>query len=126
MSQTTSERGFNSCLVSIAGLIFGGLLAAGLLYFVSQRFFGTGSQTFDCAALPAVDRTAELMAEHSQLRDRIQAAGEGPVTVEVDTETCPGKAGLVIWYQERADRTRIERLIQGDTFFGVPYIFRRY
>jgi hypothetical protein len=43
------------------------------------------------------------------------------VGLDVDELTCPGRADVVFWYATHRDRLRIESLIGGDRFFGIPY-----
>lgn len=123
--QTQERQADRSCMFAIGGLIVG-IVAAILLLFAVQSFLrGRNQVTFNCEQLPTVVETLEIVEAHLVLRDRIEAVGPGEVSFEIDTDSCPGKAGLVIWYATNSDRDRIRNLINGETFFGIPYHLRR-
>lgn len=74
-----------------------------------------------CDKLPTeveVNRTVQV---HQNIVEAIEKVNSGLVGVEIDTTTCPGKADLLIWYGSHTDRIQIEKIIDGDTFFGIPY-----
>ena len=58
--------------------------------------------------------------------EEIKRVNPGFVVVRIDTTTCPGKADIVIEYPSHQDRLAIEEIIDGETFFGVPYRLRNY
>lgn len=74
-----------------------------------------------CKDLPTrvdVQRTVE---QHKEVIQQIQQVAPGSIGVEVDTSICDGKADLLIWYGTHPQRMAIEKIINGDTFFGIPY-----
>ena len=63
----------------------------------------------------------QVVDEHQDLIQEIEQMNPGFVGVEIDTFTCLGKADLVFWYGGHEERLAIERIINNDTFFGIPY-----
>ena len=74
-----------------------------------------------CDRLPTASEVSRIVESHSDAVERIKEVDPGLVDVDIDTWTCPGKADIVISYPSHRDRVAIERIIGGDTFFGVPY-----
>ncbi len=70
-----------------------------------------------CEQLPTAERVRQVLDEHQAEWRQVRKHSDW---VEVDTERCPGKADLAIYYPTDRDRTRIKRLI-GESFFGIPY-----
>ncbi len=60
------------------------------------------------------------MDAHVELIRQIEAI-HYTVLVTLDETACPGRGTLVFHYGGFQHRREIERLIDGDTFFGVPY-----
>lgn len=74
-----------------------------------------------CADLPTKNEVEMTVEGHKDVVQRIQQVAPGSVGVEIDSLTCEGKADLVIWYGNHEQRVAIERILGGDTFFGIPY-----
>lgn len=74
-----------------------------------------------CDKLPEAADVTSIMEKHKGIVEQIEQIHPGQVGVEVDSLSCPGKADIVIWYASHEDRVKIEQLIEGDTFFGIPY-----
>jgi hypothetical protein len=74
-----------------------------------------------CEKLPTGTEVSALVEQHREVIQAIEAVDPGLVGVDVDSWTCRGKADLLIWYASHQDRLAIEKIIAGDTFFGVPY-----
>jgi len=74
-----------------------------------------------CDKLPTEAEVNRVIQEHQDIVEAIEKVNVGSVGVEIDTTTCPGKADLLIWYASHTDRIQIEKIIGGDTFFGIPY-----
>ncbi len=70
-----------------------------------------------CEQLPPAEHVRRVLDEH---RDEWQQVQEHSDWVAVDTERCPGKADLAIYYPTERDKARINQVI-GDSFFGIPY-----
>ena len=74
-----------------------------------------------CEELPAETEVLSILQQHQDVVQAIEGVNPGSVGIDVDASTCPGRADLLIWYASHPNRLEIERLIEGDTFFGVPY-----
>lgn len=74
-----------------------------------------------CQDLPAKAEVEKIVEEHQDVIQQILEVAPGFVGVEIDTSTCSGKADLLIWYASHGQRLAIEKLIAGNTFFGIPY-----
>ena len=74
-----------------------------------------------CKELPDSFEVERILEQHGDVVQQIQQVAPGFVGVEIDSWTCEGKADLVIWYGSHQQRLAIEKIIAGDTFFGVPY-----
>jgi hypothetical protein len=77
-----------------------------------------------CDRLPASAEVSRVLEEHQDTVEAIEEVHPGFVWVEVDDSTCPGRADIVIYYPSHQDRLAIEKIIGGNTFFGVPYRLR--
>lgn len=74
-----------------------------------------------CKELPAKREVESIVEQHQDVIQQIQQIAPGFVDVEIDSSTCAGKANILIWYGTHQQRIAIEKIIAGDTFFGVPY-----
>ncbi len=74
-----------------------------------------------CDQLPSEMEVTRILAEHQDVVQRIEQVNPGYVGVEMDAGTCPGKADILIWFGTHQDRELIEKIIGGETFFGIPY-----
>ena len=74
-----------------------------------------------CATFPPAAGAERALAEQEEAVRAIENVHPGYIWVDLDTVTCPGRAQVVISYDTEANRARIERLIGGDTLFGIPY-----
>jgi hypothetical protein len=74
-----------------------------------------------CAQLPTEEEVRQVMEEHQDAIRTINQINPGFVGMEMDTSTCPGKADILFWYGTHDDRLRIESIIAGETFYGIPY-----
>ena len=74
-----------------------------------------------CKDLPGRIEVESIVEQHRDVIQQIQQVAPGFVGVEIDTVTCDGKADLLIWYGTHKQRVAIEKIIAGDTFFGIPY-----
>ena len=77
-----------------------------------------------CDQLPSMDEVTSIVEKHKDIIEQIEQLHPGSAGVEVDSFSCPGKADIVIWYASHEDRLKIERLINSETFFGIPYRLR--
>lgn len=74
-----------------------------------------------CEKLPTEAQVRAVVQQHQDIVQAIEQVNPGLVGVDVDSLTCPGKTDLVIWYASHQSRLAIETIIDGNTFFGVPY-----
>lgn len=79
-------------------------------------------QHLPCRQLPTYAEAQRVVEAHQEVIDRIEKAGGG---VRLESHTCPGeteaRADILIWYPSHRDRVAIEGIINGETFFGIPY-----
>ena len=73
-----------------------------------------------CEKLPSEAEVRKIVQEHQDVISAIEQVNPGFVGVEL-SPSCAGKADLLIWYASHADRLEIEKIIGGDTFFGIPF-----
>jgi len=74
-----------------------------------------------CKDLPTKIEVERIVEQHRDIIQQIQQIAPGFVGVEIDTSICDGKADLLIWYGTHQQRIAIEKIIAGNTFFGIPY-----
>jgi hypothetical protein len=74
-----------------------------------------------CNELPTKSEVESVVKQHQDVIQQIQQVAPGFVGVEIDSSICNGKADLLIWYGSHQQRIAIEKIIAGNTFFGVPY-----
>jgi hypothetical protein len=74
-----------------------------------------------CNQLPSEVEVRRVVETHQDVIKRIEQINPGFVGVEMDNSTCPGKADILFWYGTHEERLRIEALIAGETFYGIPY-----
>jgi hypothetical protein len=77
-----------------------------------------------CEKLPTSAEVYRVVEEHQDTVEAIKEVHPGFVFVEIDDWSCSGRADVVISYASHQDRLAIEKIIGGDTFFGVPYRLR--
>jgi hypothetical protein len=74
-----------------------------------------------CDELPTSEEVARVVSEHQEALQKIKQVNPGFVMVQIDTRACPGRLDIVILYASHRDRVEIEKIINGYTFFGIPY-----
>ena len=74
-----------------------------------------------CKDLPGRIEVERILEQHREIIEQIQQVAPGFVGVEIDSVTCEEKADILIWYGTHEQRVAIEKIIAGDTFFGIPY-----
>lgn len=77
-----------------------------------------------CDELPTQAEVEAVMEAHQDIIREIEGINPGLVDVYSDSRQCPGKADIVFYYGSHEDRLKVERIIGGDTFFGIPYRLR--
>ncbi|NJN53841.1 MAG: hypothetical protein HC804_03230 [Anaerolineae bacterium] len=74
-----------------------------------------------CTDLPTIAEVNQIITTHQSEVQQILNVNPGQVFFDIDRETCPTKASIVISYPSHKDRVAIEAIIGGDTFFNIPY-----
>ncbi|MEK7157620.1 MAG: hypothetical protein AAB688_00915 [Patescibacteria group bacterium] len=78
-----------------------------------------------CDELPTADKVKQVMNEHQNTLREIEQINPGHVFVTAgDYENCVDKSDIVISYPSHQNKLEIEKIINGKTFFGVPYKLR--
>jgi hypothetical protein len=88
---------------------------------VDNYIYDNENHYLPCDELPTEGEALAVVREHQAVIRAIEAVNPGFVGVEIDTSTCPGRADLLFWYGTHQDRLDIKAIIDGDTFFGIPY-----
>lgn len=78
------------------------------------------SSGLPCEELPDIETVRQIIEDHQDLIEEIENTSPGNVWVEIN-EKCDGKGELFIYYDTIYTKNKIKELIDGDTFFGVPY-----
>jgi hypothetical protein len=107
------------CCVGAALLVKRHVL--GRLY--NDLVLGNRDHFLPCDRLPASAEVSRILEEHQDTVEAIKEVHPGFVFVEID-ESCSGRADIVISYASHQDRLAIDKIIGGETFFGVPYRLR--
>lgn len=74
-----------------------------------------------CKDLPTKTEVEKTVEQHKDIIQQIEQVDPGFVGFEIDSSTCDGKADLLIWYGTHQQRMAIQKIINGDTFFDIPY-----
>jgi hypothetical protein len=74
-----------------------------------------------CNDLPSKSDVEKVVEQHEDVVQQIQQVAPGFVGLEIDTSICKGKADLLIWYGTHQQRIAIQKVIGGESFFGIPY-----
>ena len=74
-----------------------------------------------CQELPTKLEVEKALEQHKDVVRNIEQIAPGFVGVEIGSLSCEGKADLLIWYGTHQQRRTIEKIVDGDTFFGIPY-----
>jgi len=87
----------------------------------SERVLGNRVHNVPCEKLPTrAEAEAILRAHHSAVERIKRVPQDGSVGVML-SEPCPGRAELIIYFPTLDVRREIESLIDGETFYGIPY-----
>lgn len=89
--------------------------------FIDEAILDNKNHYLPCRQLPTLSEVENVMAAHQEVVKQIEQINPGLVGIDIDSTKCPGKADVVIWYGSHQDRLTIESMIDGATFFGVPY-----
>jgi len=78
------------------------------------------SSGLPCEELPDIETVRQTIEDHQDLIEEIENTSPGNVFVEIN-ERCDGKGELFIYYDTIYTKNKIKEIIDGDTYFGVPY-----
>jgi hypothetical protein len=87
---------------------------------VEDQLYDNHLHHLACWQLPDAQEVQAVKDAHSDTIARIKAIHPDHIGFEADTETCPGKGFFVIEYPTHAERLKIEEIMGGDRFFGIP------
>jgi len=73
-----------------------------------------------CSDLPDLDEVEKVIAEHSEIVEKIKNVNPDDVEFIIDSRTCPGKASIIIYYASKDQRFQIDKILPDKTFFGIP------
>ncbi len=83
--------------------------------------FDNRNHYLPCEKLPTEPEVREVVEAHPEIIQQLEQVNPGGVGMEIDASTCPGRADLLIWYASHQNRLDIEKIIAGETFYGIPY-----
>lgn len=86
-----------------------------------QHVLDNRNHYLPCRDLPVTTEVERIVEQHQDVIQQIEQVAPGFVGVEIDSSTCEGTADLLIWYGSHQQRVAIEEIVNGETFFGVPY-----
>lgn len=73
-----------------------------------------------CSDLPDLDEVEKVVAEHSEIVEKIKNINPDDVEFIIDSWRCPGKASITIYYASKDQRSQIDEILPDKTFFGIP------
>ena len=119
------RRRFTGLLFLIIGICLGASAVESQINIIKRAYdnyvLDNWNHYLPCDILPPEAEVRALVQRHQDIVRAIEQVNPGLVGVEVDSATCPGKADLIFWYASHQNRIAIEKIINHDSFFGVPY-----
>jgi hypothetical protein len=97
-----------------------------LSHWIDDVIYDNKNHYLSCQALPTESVVRETLEANQDVLREIEQVNPEAVRIIIDDFTCPGKADLVIYYPSNKNRQAIEQILQGDTFFGIPYRLVNY
>ncbi len=73
-----------------------------------------------CSDLPDLDQVEKVVAEHSEIVEKMKNINLDDVEFIIDSWTCSDKASITIYYASKDQRFQIEEFLLDKTFFGIP------
>ena len=87
-----------------------------------ESTYGSKPHRVSCGQWSTPGEVRQVLNEHSQVVKQIESINPGFTVVDINTLSCPGRAGIRILYATASDRQAIELMLgEGQYFFGVPY-----
>ncbi len=116
----------------ISGSVLFIALAIGIRASLLQRIldhyvYDNRNHYLPCRKLPSESEVRAVVKAQQNLIQQIEQVNPDGSNVHVaQNAKCSEKADIVIDYPSHKNRIEIEKLIDGDTFHGVPYRLRNY
>lgn len=88
---------------------------------IDNVIYDNRNHYLSCKRLPLLPEVENIIQEHQDVIQQIEAVNPGLVGIEVNTCGAGQHADITFWYASHQDRIAIEQIIGSDTFFGVPY-----
>lgn len=107
-------------------------LAVGIKSNIPQRVldyhvYDSRNHYLPCRKLPSESEVRAVVQAQQKLIQQIEQVNpDGSNVYVVQNAECPEKADILIDYPGHQNRLEIEKLIDGDTFHGVPYRLQNY
>lgn len=79
-----------------------------------------------CEDLPTVEEARKVLIDHDDVVKKITSIDSVTVNVSDNNPNCPDKGLIVISYGGHDQRLQIEKIINSDKFFGLPYDLINY
>lgn len=114
----------NIIVLMLIAILAIGFMGWGLLYTINKVYFndiGWHGRFLNCDELPPSSEVTRIVEQHQETIKRIEEVNPDAIYVVIDSHTCPGKAGIIFNYNTGRQRVAIKAIIDGETFFGVPY-----
>ncbi|MGC1378574.1 MAG: hypothetical protein WA821_20250 [Anaerolineales bacterium] len=114
---------FAACLVLTLVLVLVESLAHPFEKLLDDVIYDNRNHYLSCDQLPTPGKVRSVLAAHKNIVVQIKQVDRGAIMVYVGNgnDSCSGKADILITYPSRADRIKIQQIINSDTFFGIPY-----
>ena len=94
---------------------------------IDYRLYDSKNHYLPCRKLPTEAEVRAVVKAQQQLIQQIEQVNPDGQNVRIEQKPeCPEKADILIDYPGHQNRLEIEKLINGNTFHGVPYRLRNY
>lgn len=94
---------------------------------LDYHLYDSKNHYLPCRKLPTEAEVRAVVKAQQQLIQQIEQVNPDGQNIWVEQKPeCPEKADILIDYPGHQNRLEIEKLIDGDTFHGVPYRLRNY
>ncbi len=95
----------------------------GIHHTIDNLLYDNYKHYLPCEQLPTRQEVNRVLEGMPTQRRQIKAVHPGFVTVTLAEDLCPhsGRADILILFASHQDRIAIERNINSDRFFGIPY-----
>jgi len=112
-------------LIAILAIAFvGWRFETNITHLLNDVILDNKDHFLSCEELPPSSEVTRIVEQHQETIKRIEKVSPGAIYVVIDSHTCPGKADIMFNYNSHRERVAIEAIIDGETFFGVPYRLR--